>query len=52
VIRLLLEGHRALMAQTDREHDARVAALRRTSGALDGVYGPGYLDERRAEWPE
>ena len=31
---------------------ARRAAIDRAAGIFDGVYGPDYLDELRAEWPE
>lgn len=51
LVRLALEGHRAIVVGTDQADEVRRADIRRTSGAMDGVYGPAYLDELRAEWP-
>jgi hypothetical protein len=45
--RLVAEGHAALRASVSAE----TAAVEETSGALTGVYGPGYLDALRDEWP-
>jgi hypothetical protein len=51
LLRLVEEGHRAV---TDT-HEATVRASReavsRTSGALTGLYGDGYLDLLRKDWP-
>lgn len=52
LVRLALEGHRALVGQAELAHEARAVAVRSTSGALDGLYGPDYLTALRAEWPE
>jgi hypothetical protein len=52
LLRLLDEGHRAVVRdrrRTIRDHERAVAS---TSGALTGMYGAGYLDELRADWPE
>ena len=45
--RLVAEGHAALCASVAAER----AAVEQTSGTLTGVYGPGYLDGLRDEWP-
>lgn len=51
LLRLLEEGHRAVVGQ----HEDRVAdrrdAVARTSGTLTGVYGQDYLIELREDWP-
>lgn len=51
VLRLIQEGHRAVVAAEDEEATARENAVRRTAGALTGVYGQGYLEELRRDWP-
>jgi hypothetical protein len=49
--RLVEAGYEAIRQQR-REHAAdRERAIRRTSGALTGVYPPGYLGALRDEWP-
>jgi hypothetical protein len=48
LLRLVREGHRALLDDTAR----RVEAIRSTTGALTGVYPVGYLDRLREDWPE
>ncbi len=50
--RLVQEGHRAVLDTRSDARAARLEAIEATSGALTGAYGPGYLDELRAEWPE
>ena len=51
VLRLLNEGYRALGETAGEVAAERREALRRTSGVLTGVYGPGYLEELRQDWP-
>lgn len=52
VLRLLHEGYRALGESAGKAAADRKEALRRTSGLLTGVYGPGYLEKLRQDWPE
>jgi len=51
LLRLVEEGHRALAHHADQQRVARLAAIRRTSGALTGTYRAGYLEELREDWP-
>jgi hypothetical protein len=51
VVKLALEGHRAAQQAHDQRRRRRLAALRKQSGVLAGVYGPNFLDELRQEWP-
>lgn len=51
LLHLLKEGHHAVVAQRESaEHEHR-RAVERTSGALTGLYGEGYLDALREDWP-
>lgn len=50
--RLVAEGHRAVAETQDRDIEAHREAVRRTAGALTGVYVPDYLAELREDWPE
>lgn len=51
VVRLALEGHRAGdWARAERKRH-RLAVLEAHRGRLDGVYGEGYLEELREDWP-
>lgn len=53
IVRLALEGDRATSESDDDDRaQGRRAALRRSSGVFNGVYGPGYLEELREDWPE
>jgi hypothetical protein len=51
VVQLALEGHRAAEHAQDENRRRRLAALRKHSGMLTGVYGPDYLKRIREEWP-
>jgi hypothetical protein len=51
LVQLALEGHRSAQQAHDERRRSRLAALRRHSGALAGVYGPDHLDTLREEWP-
>jgi len=48
---LVREGHRAIAADEDRATARRLAAIKRTSGALTGTYPAGYLEDLRGDWP-
>lgn len=52
LLRLVAEGHSAVLRHGERESAAEQAAITRTSGALTGLYGPGYLADLREDWPE
>ncbi len=52
LLHLVEEGGRALRRQRDDLTAARREAVRRTSGALTGVYPPDYLEQLREDWPE
>jgi hypothetical protein len=51
LVHLVEEGHHALVDEAGRRHAARLAAIRRTSGALTGTYEPDYLEKLREDWP-
>jgi hypothetical protein len=51
LLRLLAEGHRAVVGQHERTADARRDAVSRTAGVLTGVYGQDYLSRLREDWP-
>jgi len=51
LLRLLEEGRRAVVGQRESAIRERRQAIARTSGALTGDYGEGYLDELREDWP-
>jgi hypothetical protein len=52
LIRLVEEGHRAVLMQREHDAAARRAAIDRTSAVLTGAYGDDYLAELREDWPE
>jgi hypothetical protein len=49
--RLAMEGHHAAQQAHDERRERRLAAVKRNSGVLTGVYGRGYLPALREEWP-
>ena len=51
LLHLLEEGHRAVVGHHENVVRGRRDAVTRTSGALTGLYGDGYLDELRRDWP-
>ena len=46
------EGHQAPQAEHEVDTAQRREAIRRTSGALSGVYPPGYRTELQEDWPD
>lgn len=52
LLHLLEEGHRAVIGHQESSLRERREAVARTSGALTGFYGGGYLSELRQDWPE
>lgn len=52
LLRLLEEGHRAVAAQRQEFAAGRRSAIAATSGVASGMYGAGYLDRLREDWPE
>jgi hypothetical protein len=51
LLHLVEEGHHALVEEVGRRRAARLAAIRRTSGALSGTYEADYLERLREDWP-
>lgn len=51
LLHLLEEGHRAVVGQQESLVRERRNAIARTSGALTGLYGQGYLSGLREDWP-
>lgn len=49
--RLVREGHRAIDASAAERQLDRLAALRRASGSMTGVYRPDELERLRDDWP-
>jgi hypothetical protein len=49
---LILAGEEALEARQRRAVEGRRQTIERTAGILTGVYGSGYLEEVRRDWPE
>ncbi len=52
LLRLVAEGHRAVVGEQARLAGERRDAVTATRGALTGVYTAEYLRELREEWPE
>jgi hypothetical protein len=51
LLRLMREGHRAIRGRNEAEARRRRAAIKRTSGALTGVYESDELARLRDDWP-
>jgi phytoene/squalene synthetase len=51
LLRLVEEGHRAVLDQRAQDVVAQREVVCRTSGALTGVFGDGYLTALRQGWP-
>lgn len=51
LLRLLKEGHRAVLDQRTHHVATQRDAVVRTGGALTGVFGDDYLAGLREEWP-
>ena len=51
LLHLIEEGHRAVIHGDEEGLAGRREAVVRSSGALTGVYGDGYLRQIREEWP-
>lgn len=49
---LILAGEDAVQARMSRAGAERYRSIEQTSGVLTGVYGPGYLERIRQDWPE
>jgi len=49
---LILAGEEALEARRRHAVEGRRQTIERTAGTLTGVYGHGYLEEVRRDWPE
>ena len=52
LLHLVEEGHRAVIDLQGQRAARHRQAIRRTAGALTGVYPPDYLEELRRDWPE
>lgn len=51
LMRLIEEGHQAVIGRQNGDTQRCREAVVRTSGALGGLYGAGYLDKLREDWP-
>lgn len=51
LLRLVEEGHRAVVGDQERTAAARRDAVDRTRGALTGAYGADFLAQLREDWP-
>jgi hypothetical protein len=49
---LIFAGQRAVEVDQQAVDRAREEAIEATKGGLAGVFGPGYLDELRSDWPQ
>ena len=51
IVRLALEGEVAAERQGAEKIERRRKALERLKGSFTGIYGPGYLEGIREDWP-
>lgn len=51
LLRLVATGQQAISNELARERRRRREAVEGTHGQFRGVYGPGYLERLRDEWP-
>ncbi len=51
LLRLVQAGQRSIDEERDGARARRRAAVQRTHGQFRGLYGPGYLERLRDEWP-
>ena len=51
LLRLVEQGRAVIERDREMWLERRRAAIRGTSGALTGVYEPGYLERLRDDWP-
>ena len=51
LLRLVEQGRSVIERERDEQAEHRRDAIRRTSGALTGVYEPEYLERLRDDWP-
>jgi hypothetical protein len=51
LLRLVEQGRTALLRESEQAAERRREAIRRTSGALSGVYDDDYLSRLRDDWP-
>ena len=52
LLRLVEAGQDAISDEHARARRRRRDAVQRTHGQFRGVYGPGYLERLRDEWPD
>lgn len=50
--RLILLGRKTIAHDNDEADRERRQAITETRGGLTGVFGTGYLEELREDWPE
>ena len=51
LLRLVEQGRTALARDLEQQTERKRDAIRRTSGALTGVYEDDYLERLRDDWP-
>jgi hypothetical protein len=51
LLRLVEQGRTALARELEQRSERQRDAIRRTSGALTGVYEDDYLERLRDDWP-